>query len=215
MTTRIKYPRTYHLPWSPGATSDDKVLNSISHFVGQEVVCSEKYDGECTTIYANGRTHARSLDSKSHPSRDWVRQFAAQVGSDIPMDWRICGENVFARHACAYTNLPSFFMAFGIYDGSNRCMSWDATEEWCALLNVTHVPVLYRGIWDEEKIKACMTGVSQGGGPQEGYVVRLADSFDYADFSKSVAKYVRPGHVDPNSTHWMHKQVTPNIVAVK
>ena len=21
---RIKYPRTFHIPWSPGATSDDK-----------------------------------------------------------------------------------------------------------------------------------------------------------------------------------------------
>ena len=23
---RYKYPRTYHVPWSPGATSDDKTL---------------------------------------------------------------------------------------------------------------------------------------------------------------------------------------------
>ena len=43
---KIKYPRTFHLPWSPGATSDDKMLKSIEHFIGKEVVITEKMDGE-------------------------------------------------------------------------------------------------------------------------------------------------------------------------
>ena len=28
----VKYPRTYHLPWSPGATKDDRTLPDVSHF---------------------------------------------------------------------------------------------------------------------------------------------------------------------------------------
>lgn len=42
----IKYPRTFHLPWSLGATSDDKVLKNVDHFEGTCVVITEKMDGE-------------------------------------------------------------------------------------------------------------------------------------------------------------------------
>lgn len=68
---RIKYPRTLHLPWSLGRTSDDKVLSSMDHFSGREVVVTEKMDGENTTIYSDG-LHARSTTSQRHPSRSWV-----------------------------------------------------------------------------------------------------------------------------------------------
>lgn len=44
--SRIKYPRTYHLPTSPGVTDDDRVLESYAGFEGQEIVVTEKMDGE-------------------------------------------------------------------------------------------------------------------------------------------------------------------------
>ena len=37
-----KYPRTLHLPWSEGATNDDKILKSVEHFEGKQVVITEK-----------------------------------------------------------------------------------------------------------------------------------------------------------------------------
>lgn len=68
-----KYPRTYHLPWSLGRSSDDKVLSNVDSFIGQEVVITEKMDGENSSLYPNGKTHARSLDSANHVSRDWLK----------------------------------------------------------------------------------------------------------------------------------------------
>lgn len=209
---KIKYPRTHHLPWSLGATDDDKTLSSTDHFTGREVVVTEKMDGENTTIYAGGACHARSLDSKAHPARTWVRALAATVGREIPAGWRVCGENLYARHSIGYDGLPTYFMVFGIYDGDNRCLSWDETLEWCSLLGLTPVPVRYRGVWDEKAIKACHTGTSACGGIQEGYVVRVADAFGYDDFNTSVAKFVRKNHVTTD-THWMHAAVVPNKVA--
>lgn len=50
----VKYPRTYHLPWSPGATDDDRVLTDEeleANFSGRMVVATEKMDGENTTMY--------------------------------------------------------------------------------------------------------------------------------------------------------------------
>jgi len=41
---KIKYPRTYHLPDSPGRTSDDKVIQDISPFLNQLHVVTEKMD---------------------------------------------------------------------------------------------------------------------------------------------------------------------------
>lgn len=41
-----KYPRTPHLPWSPGATSDDKYIQDLNSFKGRKIVITEKMDGE-------------------------------------------------------------------------------------------------------------------------------------------------------------------------
>jgi hypothetical protein len=68
----VRYPRTPHLPWSPGATPDDVRAGDLSGLLGREVVVTEKPDGENTTLYADG-VHARSLDSAHHPSRSLGR----------------------------------------------------------------------------------------------------------------------------------------------
>lgn len=208
---RHKYPRTFHLPWSPGATNDDHVLDDTSAFVGREVVCLEKLDGENTSIYADGYSHARSLDSGPHPSRMLVRTLARHIrDAGMPESLRLCGENLYAQHSIAYRQLLRHFLVFGIYDGET-CLSWDAVAEWCALLNQPIVPVLYRGVWDERAVRACWTGRSTAspGDEQEGFVVRLADAFPVSEFSTSVAKFVRANHVQTDE-HWMHKAVIPN-----
>ncbi|WP_306418418.1 RNA ligase family protein [Ruegeria sp. Alg231-54] len=48
-----KYGRTFHLPQSPGATSDDKIMSSVDELSSaDEVVFTEKMDGENTTIHS-------------------------------------------------------------------------------------------------------------------------------------------------------------------
>lgn len=202
---RFKYPRTPHLPWSEGATSDDKILTSTDHFNGKQVVITEKMDGENTTLYRD-YYHARSIDSRHHPSRTWVKQMHATIANDIPNDWRICGENLYARHSIAYSNLQSYFYVFSIWNEVNNCLSWAETEEWADLLGLHTVPVLYKGIWNEEQVRQNSFRFDH---EAEGYVVRLAESFNYSNFSKSIAKYVRKNHVQTDK-HWMEVEVVPN-----
>ena len=64
-----KYGRTYYLPISPGATSDDKVMASLDGLMVGDLLVTEKMDGENSTIHQGG-SHARSPDSRYHPSRD-------------------------------------------------------------------------------------------------------------------------------------------------
>lgn len=44
--TRIKYPRTFHFPWSEGVQSDDKVISTLHHLEDRRVIVTQKMDGE-------------------------------------------------------------------------------------------------------------------------------------------------------------------------
>ena len=209
----VKYPRTPHLPWSPGFTEDDIVLERADMFEGKDVVITEKMDGENTTLYFD-HIHARSTSSKSHPSRDWVKGMWSKMKHNIPQGMRVVGENIFATHSIEYDKLPTFFLVFAVFDG-DTCLSWNETVDWCNLLDLQHVPVLYQGKWDKDKAIGCFSGKSCHGGSQEGYVVRNAGSFSYSAFKDNVAKWVRKGHVQEDSDHWMHKTVKPNKMVVE
>jgi len=201
-----KYPRTPHLPWSRGGTSDDIHLYDVDHFAGKEVVVTEKMDGENTTMYCD-TIHARSLDGRHHPSRDWVKALHGMIANELPKNWRFCGENVYAQHSIVYENLASYFYLFSVWNDENVALSWDETLEWANLLSVETVPELYRGEYDSKVIKQLTTDIDTD--TQEGYVIRLADSFRFEDFDQSMGKWVRNGHVQTDQ-HWMHAPIVPN-----
>ena len=201
---RFKYPRTPHLPWSPGATSDDVLSHDVDAFVGQEVVVTEKMDGENTTLYRDF-IHARSIDGRYHPSRDWIKRRHAEIAHEIPNGWRVCGENLFAQHSIQYESLESYSYAFSVWDGANTCLSWRDTIAWFKKLNLSSVPVIYEGMWDEKRIKDIKLDLTKS----EGYVLRLASSFQYDDFANCVRKWVRTDHVTSDA-HWMHTELIPN-----
>lgn len=165
---------------------------------------TEKMDGENTTLY-NDHSHARSIDSRHHPSRDWIKRFHATIAHDIPDGWRVCGENLYAQHSIAYKQLKSYFYGFSIWNEGNECLSWEETLVWFEMLGITPSPVLFAGQWDEKAILTLDFDTSR----VEGYVVRLADSFSYEDFTKSIAKWVRKGHVQTDQ-HWMFAEIIPN-----
>jgi hypothetical protein len=200
----VKYMRTRHLPFSPGASNDDKIQQDISHLKDKEVVVSEKLDGMCVSFYKDG-IHARSLSGANHPSMAWVKAVHASIAHRIPNNMRIVGENLFAVHSIKYNKLPTYFLVFGIYY-ENLCLSWDKTTSICEEYGLTTVPVLYRGVWKEST--EWYTGVSRCGGEQEGFVVRLADSFP-ADKTFNVLKWVRPNHVTV-SEHWSTQEIKRN-----
>lgn len=212
-TQYVKFPKISHLPWSSGVEKrTDRVFTPgeiEEHFSSGDVVVTEKMDGENTSMYGD-YLHARSLDSRSHPSRDWVRNFHAGFAYRIPANWRICGENLYAEHSIHYRELPSFFLVFAVYNEKNECLSWDDTVECAQLLELRVVPLLYRGPYDEERVKACFSGKSQfGGSLQEGYVLRLGAPIPWSRHRHGFAKFVRADHVQ-TSHGWMHRAVVCN-----
>lgn len=204
---RCKYPSTPHLPFSPGLQNDDRRILTLDGFEGREIVATEKYDGENTTMYTD-HIHARSLDSRHHPSRDWVKKFWGNLNYLIPKDWRICGENVYARHSISYDNLVSYFYGFSIWDAENVALSWDETVyEFEEIFNIKPVPVLYRGQFDLKVLQELADNLNPF--TKEGFVVRVTDRVPYDDFELKFAKWVRKGHVQTDK-HWMTAEVIPN-----
>ena len=200
---RHKFPRTPHFPWSPGFSGDDDKLVKVDQFESMhEIIVTEKLDGENTSVYSDGYLHARSMDGTSHPSRNWVKSFMASRYHDIPKGWRVCGENVYGIHSIEYKGLPTFFFLFSVVDDTNTCLSWDDIVELAQLLDVATVPVIYRGPWDEEKIKSILPAKSTFGTSIEGYVVRNSKAFPMDEYGLNVAKFVRKGHIQTDD-HWM------------
>ncbi len=149
-TSYVKYSRTYHFPWSPNLQNDDRMHTNIDFFEGKTVVGTIKEDGENTSMYPD-YIHARSIDSKHHESRNWVKALHGSIKHDIPTGWRICGESMYAKHSIHYHHLPgTFFLVFSIWNESNICLSWDETKVWCDLLDLTPVPEFYRGLGPRE-----------------------------------------------------------------
>jgi hypothetical protein len=153
------------------------------------------------------RIHARSLDSANHKSRHWVKGLWGSIKRDIPDGWRICGENMYAKHSIFYDKLESYFLVYKIWNEYNYCLSWDDTLIICDALNLKTVPVIKEMKFDESYLRELPNKLDLT--KQEGFVFRNFESFHYDDFSENVCKWVRAGHVQ-SSTHWMFDEIIQN-----
>lgn len=164
------------------------------------------------TMY-NDHLHARSLDSIGGKDRDWVKGLWGKISYLLDDNMRICGENLFAFHSIEYTDLSSYFHMFSMWIDM-KCLSWDETEEFAKILSLETVPVFYRGIYNKDKIINAFKSWDSDN-HAEGYVIRLAGEFNYADFRKSIAKYVKPEFrqkVNESHTHWRTKKIEKNLL---
>ncbi len=207
--TRYKYPRTFHLPFSEGVGSDDKILKDLTHIIDNHCVVTVKMDGENSTI-ARDYSHARSIDSKHHESRNHIKQLQANIGYMLGDGQRICGENIYAAHSIEYSDLKSYFYGVSFWE-EKVCLDWEKTLIKFDKLSITPVEVLFEGIVTIEILKELSKLPRFHDGSDEGFVVRPYSMFTYDGFSTHVVKWVRKGHVQTDK-HWMHQEVKVNKV---
>lgn len=200
-----KYPRTYHFNFSPGATNDDRIADSLSNLIGQEIVITEKLDGSNTAITKDGvygRSHAdftkNPWDVKSWDLWNLIKR-------DLHEGLFIFGEGMYGIHSIEYTNLTSYFYIFGIRD-NNIWIPWEKVQEYSYLLDIPTVPVLFKGVVHSENelreiVEKLSKQPSELGGLREGVVARVSGMFHNDDFSTNVIKWVRKGHVQTDQ-HW-------------
>lgn len=221
-----KYPRTFHMPWSPGATKDDRIATDVSGLLNTAIVISEKCDGSNTSLEFDGcfaRTHS---GPPTHSSFDELKALHATIKYKIPENIQLFGEWCYALHSIAYNELPGYFLLFNvsecprssfgkIHSSSRVSYSWEMVETWAEEIGIPTVPVLFKGIIPSEKelqkvVEDFMKQPSICGGMREGVVVRTADTIKEEEFSSHVMKCVRANHVNPNNDHWLHQKIIKN-----
>jgi hypothetical protein len=210
-----KYPRTMHLPWSPGASKDDRIATDISTLLNVPIIISEKLDGSNTSLENIGcfaRTHA---GAPTHASFDGLKALHASVKYNIPAGVQLFGEWCFALHSIPYDSLPGYFLMFNARDElANIWFPWDTVEVLASCIDVPTVPVLFVGSVASEKdlkklTESLVCQPSVCGPTREGVVVRIAAGFNDKDFSKSVMKWVRKDHVQ-TTEHWKDQEIIKN-----
>jgi len=211
-----KYNRTFHLPWSKGATNDDKIATDLSCVINEPIVITEKIDGSNTSLETSGcfaRTHS---GPPSHPSFDGLKALHASIKYSMPNNLQLFGEWCFALHSIAYSELPGYFLLFNVRELGEPSiwLSWEEVELWAEEVAVPTVPVLFQGSVKNETelqdlVVSLMDQPSYCGGIREGVVVRVQRKFYDKDFSLCVLKMVRANHVQ-TSDHWKDQEIVKN-----
>ena len=218
---KLKAPRIYHLPWSEVMSKDDKVIRHNNMFNGKDVVVTVKYDGSSISLYNDGSFHSRSIQSsRQHESNDYLHSWwANKLYTDnyviLHNKWpnlRLVGENMYTTHTISYNNLEDVFLLHSAWNGTT-CLSWEDTLNICFILNITPVPVLYKGIYDETKVKSFNTLDRYRDDIVEGYIVRNSDEYLYNDSNYNIAKFVSSRFVIKDDKHWALNGIRRNNVS--
>lgn len=214
-----KYGRTYHFPFSPGTTSDDRINHSYWEDILRikNIVYTEKLDGENNCLNRYGvfaRSHAAPTTSAWTSQ---LRQHWELLKRDLG-DIELFGENLYAIHSIEYKRIESYYYIFAV-----RCMdkwlSWDEVKFYAALFDFPTVPELgsdEASNLSRELIKQKIIGWAQEPSvfgsvdtstgndcTREGIVARNVGEYPVAAFAHNVFKYVREGHVKTGE-HWTH-----------
>lgn len=215
MSLSRKYGRTFHYPFSPGTTSDDRINHDYWSNLKliKEVVHTEKLDGENTCLNQYGvfaRSHAAPT---RHPWAQYLKERWNLIKNDLG-DLEIFGENVYAIHSIQYLEIEHHFYVFGVRY-LDKWLSWDEVKFYAAMLDFPTVPILSKveplaqNKFEESVLKLVQqTSVfesidvhSQVECTMEGIVSRNSNEYLVEDFKKNVFKYVRKDHVKTDE-HW-------------
>lgn len=169
------YPRTRHLPWNPNATRDDLVAteDECRIILGSDrVQVTEKVDGANVGMARGPIIRNRNhILRKGHTARTAAkRQFSSIFNwyyehlhlfdelDRLAPNTSVFGEWLLARHSVAYDLLPSWFLAFDLYDyASRRFMDPIEARDILVAAGFEVVPELHTGpVGNPERLAAML-----------------------------------------------------------
>lgn len=210
-----KYPRTYHLPFSPGSSNDDKIQYDLSKILNVPIVLLEKLDGSNVSMERYNCFARSHSGPPTHQSFDYFKSIHSTIKFLIDENVQIFAEYLYAQHSLNYDKLPHYCLIFGVRDlVSDKWYSWENVKLLAKTLDIPTAPVIYDGLFKskkelEEYINEIMKIPSCFGSEKEGIVIRVKNEFYNKDFSKSCLKFVRASHVKTNQ-HWKEQKIIPN-----
>ena len=212
-----KYGRTYHFPFSPGTTSDDRINHKYWDDIQRitTLIHTEKLDGENNCLNQHGafaRSHAAPTTSP------WTRQLRERwelLKNDLG-EVELFGENLYAVHSIEYERIEEYFYIFAVRI-REQWLSWEEVKFYAAMFDFPTVPEIATqdvktltedGLkqkiidWAQEaSIFGSTDTLLEKDCSREGIVSRNINEYPVSEFANNVFKYVRKGHVKTDE-HW-------------
>ncbi|MBL0742036.1 RNA ligase family protein [Chryseolinea lacunae] len=215
MSVSRKYGRTYHYPFSPGTTSDDRINADYWSDVlrMKQIVHTEKLDGENNCLSRYGvfaRSHAAPTVSAWTKA---IRQHWESIKNDLG-DVEIFGENLYAIHSIEYRKLEHHYYVFAVRQ-HDMWLGWDEVKFYAGLFDFPTVPEIKTATPErEEQLRDEVLTLARQHSvlesydirtnepcTREGIVTRNTEAYPVNDLAHHVFKYVRKGHVKTDE-HW-------------
>lgn len=162
------------------------------------------------------QNRAHFVNSSTHPQfkalDSWIVEHGAELHAILEGPGRrvLYGEWLYARHSIWYTNLPSYFLAFDIYDCQRACfLSRTERQAVLASTSIQPVPLLAKQVFlGPDQLRALLNQPSllAPGSKVEGIYLRV----DETSRLKSRAKLVRPDFIQGITAHWMKQALVRN-----
>jgi predicted kinase/2'-5' RNA ligase len=220
-----KFPRTQHIFDLGGASRDDLVLSETerrTYMDGKTVVhVTEKVDGaqmglsmtKDFKIRAQNRSHF--VNSKYHSQFKlldvWIEEHSADLVNILgDSNHVLFGEWLYAQHSVPYDALPSYFIAFDLFNKSERKFySRQVLEERLGGTSITLVRSLHQGpVQDKQQLLHMLGRISAYSSSRqqiEGIYLKIHEG----SWTVSRAKIVRKDFISGND-HWSKNIITKN-----
>lgn len=224
-----KFPRTRHLHSLGSAERNDLLMtnNEVTRFLNSYVYVEEKIDGANMGISIDGsdyslkfQNRSHYVNASSHPQfcklNKWADAFGTHLHSILEPDKHILfGEWMYLKHTVPYDNLPSYFVAFDLYDKTiNKFYARPQLEKLLAGTGIPLVPLIYEG--EVKDIKQLLEHIHKksayGDTNIEGLYCKTPDKDKKYYINRG--KIVRENFIRNDSKHWTHN-TEPNILSLQ
>lgn len=226
-----KFPRTPHLVGS-ASTRDDRVLSAeeTREVLALPLRVDEKVDGAnvglhfepahdearpfALTLVAQNRGHL--LGPGEHPQYaplwSWIAAREARLRRYLHTRFVLYGEWCYARHSVRYDRLPSYFLAFDLYDKTRRCfLDRPSVRRVCDRCDVDMVPSLHEPVvLGSMRAVAALVGPSRVAFDTRAEGVYLRHEVPGRLLGRY--KWVHPEFTAGISTHWSSRPIEKNLL---
>ena len=228
MKAHYKFPRTPHIYGSIHIEKGDSILNkkdSEALLNSSKLLLQEKVDGSNIGIFFDnegnpvfqhrGQIINPKEDIEFHKLMDWYELNDGNLFDLLSENETLFGEWLYYAHSISYDRLPSFFMAFDIFNKEKeRFISQASLKERLKDSGIESLPVIRQGLilqlnnLEQDKFNydlylkmslKPLLGISNYGPEKmEGFYFRIDDN----SYNLQRAKYVNPEFSKKIREHW-------------
>ena len=214
----FKFPKTPYI-FSKGVRGDKELTKQESElFLASPVIIQEKVDGNNIAIFTDSEgPHFKSrgsiitpYDTKFKNLDKWYELHYEEIKELSDKEFLLIGEWAFWNHTINYQKLPSYFIAYDIFDlEKEKFLSQKKIDELLTDTTISYNQPIYEGYIHNRSELDKLLKPSQFGAPaKEGLVLRIDDE----NYNIKRAKYVPKEFTNQIQKHWtpMNRNISTN-----